>query len=146
MARYFSLALAEALLREIEPLVRSAVALKASYDRAERELSSISQRITMSGGAQVDRSEMLVIRGRFDAAGARLREILEEVQEHGCLVKDLDNGLLDFPTLYHGREVYLCWRLDEPGIHFWHPIEDGFRGRQPIDQEFRENHHGDRPH
>jgi hypothetical protein len=59
-------------------------------------------------------------------------------------VKDLDIGLVDFPTTFNGVEVYLCWKLGEPGIEFWHGVEEGFRGRKPIDREFLENHRGDR--
>ena len=63
--------------------------------------------------------------------------------ETGCLVKDLDKGLVDFPTLFRGEEVYLCWKMDEPAIQFWHSVEEGFSGRKQIDQEFRDNHRGD---
>jgi hypothetical protein len=83
-------------------------------------------------------------RSRRDAAGAMLKNSIEAVQETGCLVKDLDIGLVDFPTLFRGVEVYLCWKLGEPGIEFWHGIEEGFRGRKPIDREFLDNHRGDR--
>ena len=82
-------------------------------------------------------------RERREGAAERLQSILEAVQEHGCLVKDLDTGLLDFPTLYRGSEVYLCWRLGETRIEFWHAIEDGFRGRKPIDEQFLANHTGE---
>jgi hypothetical protein len=68
---------------------------------------------------------------------------VEKIHETGCIVKDLDKGLVDFPTLFRGEEVYLCWKMDEPAIEFWHRIEDGFAGRTAIDQEFRDNHKGD---
>ncbi len=55
-------------------------------------------------------------------------------------MKDLDIGLVDFPTLFQGEEVYLCWKLGEAGIRFWHGIDEGFRGRKPIDAEFLEHH------
>jgi hypothetical protein len=47
--------------------------------------------------------------------------------------------------LLHGEEVYLCWKLGESAIHFWHGVHEGFRGRKPIDQEFIEHHQGERP-
>jgi hypothetical protein len=146
MARYFRLEQAQALIPEIEPLIRQAVTLKGSYEKSESDLRAASQRIAMLGGAQVDRSQLLSLRSRMDASGARLKELLEEIQGYGCLVKDLDSGLLDFPTLYRGEEVYLCWRLDEPDIQYWHPVQDGFQGRKLIDQEFLDNHEGDIMH
>jgi hypothetical protein len=51
------------------------------------------------------------------------------------LLKDLDTGLIDFPTLRDGREVYLCWQLGEPHIAWWHEIETGFSGRLPLDDD-----------
>jgi hypothetical protein len=56
------------------------------------------------------------------------------------VVKDLDTGLLDFPTLYQGREVYLCWRLGESQINYWHGVDEGFAGRKAIDDDFLANH------
>jgi len=65
------------------------------------------------------------------------------VQEIGCLIKDIDVGLVDFPTSLRGVEVYLCWKLGESGISFWHGVDEGFRGRKPIDKDFLDNHQGD---
>ena len=57
----------------------------------------------------------------------------------GCQLKDVEIGLVDFPTLYRGKEVYLCWKFGEAGIGYWHPIEDGYRGRQrPSTANFRQ--------
>jgi hypothetical protein len=93
----------------------------------------------------VDRDRALEARARRDDAAARLRECIEAVLETGCLVKDLDIGLVDFPTLLRGVEVYLCWKLGESGIAYWHGVDEGFRGRKAIDQDFLDHHQGDRP-
>jgi hypothetical protein len=69
--------------------------------------------------------------------------MFENFEEIGCVVKDLDIGLIDFPALYRGKEVYLCWRLGEPDIDFWHPTDEGFAGRRPIDGEFLRECGGD---
>jgi hypothetical protein len=99
----------------------------------------------LMGGVVVDRERVLGARVRRDQAAARLRDRIEAVLETGCLVKDLDIGLVDFPTLLRGTEVYLCWKLGETGITFWHPVDEGFRGRKLIDQDFLDHHEGDRP-
>lgn len=57
---------------------------------------------------------------------------LAEVEESGVLVKDLDQGLVDFPAWRDGRVVLLCWMASEPEITHWHEIDDGFRGRQSL--------------
>ena len=62
-----------------------------------------------------------------------LREAMLEVREHGLVLRDLDRGLVDFPALRDGREVYLCWEEGEPEIAFWHEPEAGFGGRRPLD-------------
>jgi hypothetical protein len=59
--------------------------------------------------------------------------LIHEIQATGVLIKDINLGLLDFPALKDGREVYLCWQYGEGEIAFWHEIEAGFAGRQPID-------------
>jgi hypothetical protein len=145
MARFFTLEEARALLPTLEKEIRQAIQLKAKHQEVDDEFSAISRRIMMLGGAIVDREKLLALRSRRDAVAMRLKEKIEAIHESGCLVKDLDVGLLDFPTLFRGEEVYLCWKLGEPDIRFWHGVHEGFRGRKPIDQEFIENHRGDLP-
>jgi hypothetical protein len=88
------------------------------------------------------RDRIALLRKRKDAAARGLQAAAEAIQETGCQVKDLDTGLVDFPALYRGQEVYLCWKLGETGIAFWHHVADGFRGRRPIDGDFLKNHGG----
>lgn len=64
----------------------------------------------------------------MSAAGA----IAKEIQGLGCELKDIDMGLVDFPALREGRRVYLCWRLGEPKLLYWHELDAGFAGRQPL--------------
>ena len=52
----------------------------------------------------------------------------------GVVIKDLQQGLIDFNAKYGGRDIFLCWRIGEKDIHFWHEIEEGFAGRQPIER------------
>jgi len=63
----------------------------------------------------------------------RLDTLVHQIQDMGVLVKDVNLGLLDFPALRGGREVYLCWKFGEGEIAFWHEVEAGFAGRQPIE-------------
>ena len=141
--RYFTIADAERLLPEVERLVREAVARKAEHDAAEGALKLQLQRIQLAGGSIVDRSAILSLRSRREAAAHGVERSLQAADELGVLVKDLQVGLIDFLTRYHDREVCLCWKLGEDRIRFWHSTEDGFRGRRRIDEEFRANHRGD---
>ena len=143
MPRYFTRDLAEQLLPTLEPEIRQAVHLNKDHRQAESELERIATRVRLAGGMLVDRDRLLALRARRDAAAQRLQEILESIQSQGCHIKDLDSGLLDFPTLFRGEEVLLCWKLGEPRIVFWHGLDEGFRGRKEIDREFLENHRGE---
>ena len=144
MAKRFTLAEAQSLIPSVDPLLREAIRLKADYGQAEREMEAITQRIVMMGGMVVDRGPVLEARNRRDEAARKLKESIQEVEDLGCTIKDLDIGLIDFLTLFHGREVCLCWKLGEAAITHWHGTEEGFAGRKPIDQEFRDHHQGDR--
>jgi len=62
----------------------------------------------------------------------RIRHDLKELNEVGAQVKDIGSGLVDFPARLNGREVLLCWRLGEDRIRFWHDLESGYSGRQPL--------------
>jgi len=143
MAKRFTLAEAQSLIPEVSRLLRDAVSLKDAYQEAEQAIETRTRRITMMGGVMVDRNQAIDARKRRDTSAASLRGSIEQVQALGCVVKDLDVGLIDFPTEFRGEEVYLCWKLGEPKIEFWHGVEEGFRGRKAIDQDFRDHHRGD---
>jgi hypothetical protein len=143
--KFFTLAQAEKLLPQVEPAIREALARKAEYDRAEAECQSYSQRLMVSGGMHVDPSRWLERKRRRDSAALLVKSSIEQVLEFGCQIKDLDIGLIDFPALFNGQEVCLCWKLGESGIQFWHGVQEGFRGRKAIDREFLEQHQGELP-
>jgi hypothetical protein len=124
----------------VEKTIREGIQIKQLYDQAESEVNGASERIMLLGGVLVDRHKLRAQKAQRDALASRLREAIEAIQRHGCVVKDLDIGLIDFPTYFRGAEVYLCWKLGEPGIAFWHGVDEGFRGRKPVDQEFLDNH------
>src|SRR5580698_5001536 len=63
---------------------------------------------------------------------ADMQQILVEFQRRQIFIKDLDRGLIDFPAIISGREVFLCWESDEDDIEFWHDLESGFAGRERL--------------
>ena len=132
------------MLPQIRDWMREAVAMKSQYDEAEQAMQSLASRITMMGGIVVNRERAADDKARREVAGQRLRSILENFEQSGVLVKDLDKGLVDFPTLFRGEEVYLCWKLDEASIQFWHGTNEGFAGRKAIDQDFLDHHEGEK--
>ncbi len=143
MPRYFTLPEAQRLLPEVERSLRDALFHKAEAEKAQQELEQVAERIRMSGGARVNPGRQISARARRDTSVAALKEALDQIEQKGALVKDLDMGLIDFLTRFQEREVCLCWKLGEDAIRFWHGTEEGFRGRKPIDQDFLAGHSGD---
>ena len=145
MQRFFTLPQAEQLLPEVESAIRDAIALKSQYQDAEQEWQNFCRRVAMQGGMLVDHGRLLEQKSNRESTAHSLKDAIDKIHEYGCLVKDLDIGLIDFPTLLRGEEVYLCWKLGESGIQFWHGVSEGFHGRKPIDQEFLDHHQGELP-
>ena len=136
MPRFFTLREAQALLPEIEALLRAAVEAKGQADEVDLEFQSLAARIAMAGGMEIDPARVAGRKIQKLRAYQRVHEAVEEIQGAGCLIKDLDAGLVDFPALLGEREVYLCWKLGEPRIAYWHSTDEGFAGRKPIEAEF----------
>lgn len=145
MPRFFTLQQAENVLPNVASAIREAISRKAEYDAETAEWNRFSQRVALLGGVRVDPADAAERNNRRQAAAHALKAAIDQIQAFGCLVKDLEIGLIDFPTLFQGEEVYLCWKLGEPAIQFWHGVSEGFRGRKPIDAHFLEEHRGEIP-
>ena len=143
MPRYFTLTEARAALPVVGRSIREAVQAKAHYMEAERAIQDLVQRILMMGGINVDTVAAEAWKAQYDSNAQTLKNSMERIEDLGVLVKDLDIGLVDFPTLFLGEEVYLCWRMDEDDIDHWHGVNEGFNGRRPIDKHFVDNHRGE---
>ncbi len=119
---------AVALLEVIRPLV--AQLLDARRDLAIGLLEVEASQRLPQGAAPRGRAGLHVSHVR----GAQLRIVglVEKIQVHGCTVKDVDLGLIDFPALRDGQVVNLCWKMGEPTIDYWHGMDEGFAARKPI--------------
>ena len=134
MSRTFTLAEAESLLPILESLLRSAMQAKALIEEVDAELESLKSRIFLNGGTSVN---ILAISRRKDErekAIQRAKDAVAEIDAAGVQVKDLDIGLLDFPSVVGEEVILLCWKLGEQGITHWHSTSEGFAGRKPIDE------------
>ncbi len=143
MPRFFTLHQAQRLIPDVDAAIRDAVFLKSECQQAASELQNARQQIVMAGGTLIHRDRLIAQKSRGETSAAKLNEAIEKIHSFGCQVKDLDLGLIDFPSLYRGEEVCLCWKLGETGIEYWHGVSEGFQGRKKIDQEFLDNHKGD---
>lgn len=131
MQRIFTPDEANAALPDLRPLVEDLVAAKRALDEAQAGAEELTARISGNGGG-LPPAELAEVHDRVNRRATALAAVLEQIQTLGVLVKDLDSGLVDFPSVRDGEDVLLCWQLGEDEVGFWHTYEDGFAGRRPI--------------
>lgn len=130
----FTLAEAHTLLPVLRSLIKRAMDDKGVIEAVEQELQDLKHRILLSGGLFVDVPAVARRRAERDKALQDIKDTLAEIDAIGVQVKDLDIGLLDFPCVVEDEIVLLCWKYGEDKIEFWHGVEEGFKGRKPIDE------------
>src|SRR5215470_17240279 len=131
--RLFTLREAELTRRELEPVLMEAMNCRKRLSSLEGDLSAATSRIMVMGGILVPYEKMAKLRIQHRRFAQTLKTALERINSAGCIVKDLDVGLLDFPSIVANEEVYLCWKLGEDRIRFYHRQDEGFAGRKPLD-------------
>ena len=127
--RYFSVAEAESLLPIIKKMLETGLETKHLIEKKVDSWRKVHKKITPA--------EEAVIRGQVDFLASQLEEQLGKIAELGCVPKDLDMGLIDFPTRINGVEGYLCWKAGEEHIAYWHGLTDGFPGRKLLPKKER---------
>lgn len=133
--KYFNREEAEAMLPLIEHCLKEARESKEKVEDLDRELSRAKTEIMVLGGSFPPYRRLATNRSEREEKMTQLQEAIERVQETGCVVKDLDEGLVDFPAIRGGEEIYLCWKLGEERIEYWHGVEEGFASRKPLEPE-----------
>jgi hypothetical protein len=114
---------ANALLPQIRNWLQQLNRLRGELQRFEKRLSGLTEQGNDSGGETVN---------SWIRALADMQVTLAEFQRRQIFIKDLERGLLDFPALIGGREVFLCWEADEEAVEFWHDLETGYGGRERL--------------
>jgi hypothetical protein len=131
--RLFSLTEAERTRQELEPVLIEAMECRKKLSGLDAELSAVAARIMMMGGMLVPHDKLSLVRQEHSRLVQNLKSALDQILGTGCVIKDLDVGLLDFPSVIDNEEVYLCWKLGEDRIRFYHRQDEGFSGRKPLD-------------
>ena len=122
--RYFTVTEADALLPRLTTLLDQLRAARKAIRAARADLLPVLEAAVGNGGSRKA--------GDLLPEFQRMEEALLAIREIGCELKDIDLGLLDFPALRENHEVYLCWRYGEDRIRYWHGMDEGFAGRQPL--------------
>jgi hypothetical protein len=131
--RMFTLTEAERARQELEPVLVEAMDSRKKLSGLENQLNAVSARIMMMGGVLVPYEKLAAVRMEHNQLSESLKSAVGRILETGCIIKDLDIGLLDFPAVINNQEVYLCWKLGEDRIRFYHRQDEGFAGRKPLD-------------
>ena len=132
-SKLFSLSEAERLRAQIEPVLIETIESRRKLAELDEELGALRERIMRSGGMLVSYEKTAGRRLERNRLAGIIEAAIEQIHSTGCIVKDLELGLLDFPARMNGEDVYLCWRLGEDRIRFYHRQDEGFAGRKPID-------------
>ena len=129
--RHFTPDEANAALVHVRPLVERMVAHRQAHAAALEQQEHLEGRIRGNGG-DIPPASLADVAAEIEREGRALARLVDEIAEHGAQVKDVDEGLIDFPALLRGETVLLCWKLGEDEIRYWHRVEDGFAGRRPL--------------
>lgn len=125
--KYFTVEEAESLIPKINEIIQAAsstrIQIEAKVDHWRKIQKTIGE------------VEEAVIRGQIDFLATHLEKQLGEITALGCIPKNLDDGLVDFPARVESKEAFLCWRIGETSITHWHGLTEGFKGRKPLKKE-----------
>jgi hypothetical protein len=129
--RHFTLEEANAALVQVRPLVARMVEQRREHIAALERQEALEGHIRGNGGG-IPPAELAETAAEVDRLGRALAHTVDEIAERGAQVKDVDEGLIDFPALRRGETVLLCWKLGEDEIRYWHTLDGGFAGRQEL--------------
>lgn len=125
--KHYSLAEAQEMIPEVKGWLDRLFQIQNELTVCEPALVKLMKSGNDVGGAEVNNC----VRLRLE-----FTDIIQKFQDNEIQIKDLEKGLIDFPAIMEGREVFLCWHKGEVDIEYWHDIEAGFMGRQKISPDF----------
>jgi hypothetical protein len=133
--KLFSIEEANHLLPRLEQALGALAEMSREVAALHREIEVLGA--IAASGASTENADLRELRekaARTEDLLGRLRDGLRGITAHGCILRDLEIGLVDFYTMAGGRVVCLCWRRGEPEIAHWHPVDQGFAGRRPLSE------------
>jgi hypothetical protein len=133
-ARYFTAEEANEALVDVRPLAEEMVHRRRTLAELQVRQAEFTEKIAGNGG-DFDPGELREIFDRMGEEATAVARCVAQIHEVGALVKDLDEGLVDFPAKRGDEEVLLCWCVGEDVVAYWHGLEEGFGGRKPLPLE-----------
>lgn len=130
--KLFSPEKANALISKVGPLVEELWQKRRELAIKLLESETVARGVEPTPHARIAAPRSPFQPSRFSDQKAEIVRIINRIEAYGCLLKDLDLGLIDFPSMREGRAVYLCWKAGEEEIGYWHPMDEGFGSRRPL--------------
>ncbi len=130
MSRTFTIEEATAQLPRLREILMEMRTKKPRVDELRREIMGMTRKAT--GNGHLVSQDVRDRQKEAQELVERLNELGEAIKEMGCELKGVEEGLIDFPSEREGRRVYLCWKLGEDSIAYWHELDTGFGGRQAL--------------
>ena len=130
MPRYFTVEEANLELPRLRQWLPRLQARRRRLDVVQLKLGELTLKAAANGNLLEE--EVHATQREAKRLTEEFDKLIAKIKDLGCELKDIEQGLVDFPALREGREVYLCWRLGEEEIVFWHELDAGFGGRQPL--------------
>ena len=131
----FTVSEADALLPDISRIIRELQALQGSIVQTSEQQDEVTRKVTAGNGYPIQQ-----LRAQIEETTARQLKLIEgyqralkELEDLGAVLKDVNLGLIDFYSIRDNALIFLCWKLGEDRIRFWHSLEGGFAGRLPLD-------------
>lgn len=131
--RTFTLSEAQGLLPTLSGLLQGAMRQHQEVLAIDSEFQALISRILLSGGVQIDPIRTSRLKMERERGAQKLEDTLGEIAASGAQLKDIEQGLLDFPCVVKGKVILLCWKLGEAAIEHWHGTNEGFANRKPLD-------------
>lgn len=128
---HFTVAEAESAIPWMQRAVESMRDASADAQEAQSQLSALMDSI-QSNGRESHGEEWEAQQAAIEESAKTVRAVLDEFSDRGIILRDVQRGLVDFPAMREDREVYLCWLYGETSIEYWHEVDTGFDGRQPL--------------
>ncbi|WP_029520056.1 DUF2203 domain-containing protein [Persephonella sp. IF05-L8] len=123
--RYFTVKEANSILPQIKLLVDE---IKEKREKLYKSIDSYEEELEGNN----DELEIMFLKTEINEANEEINELIEIIESFGAVVKGIDPFLVDFPALYKGEEIYLCWQEGEDKIEYWHKVSEGFAGRKHV--------------
>ena len=117
--------------RALIPMIRGTL-LQLAVERQRTDDAHDALYHRLAGDPPSGGAEKAQLESAMGAMRAGIRDLLDHLEALGIIVRDLDEGLVDIPTLRGGERAWLCWRLSDPELEYWHTTSEGFSARQPL--------------